>query len=185
VPTSTANTKLPITPQALIATDSAAVAATQSFHATSSCSQRLNTADHTRSEITSVVPESENFKHQTPPWNPDNYTVWHSLVAKSQESTEYHCFTIPSFLYDDLMTYFSARMPGGFASIVVGRHHRDTDFDQIQEKASSCLGWVTEMVRSPRSNISKDSPLGGTVPSSTLHDIVTKTCSSMRAYGCL
>jgi hypothetical protein len=31
----------------------------------------------------------------------------------------------------------------------------------------------------------RDSPLGGHLPSSTFHDIITKICSSMRAYGCL
>lgn len=31
----------------------------------------------------------------------------------------------------------------------------------------------------------KDSPLGGKLPCTTLEDVITKVCSSMRAYGCL
>jgi hypothetical protein len=31
----------------------------------------------------------------------------------------------------------------------------------------------------------KDSPLGGQLPSLTFYDVISKICSSMRAYGCL
>jgi hypothetical protein len=177
--------KLRITSQALISTDNAAVVANQNSHATSSRSQRFNTADHTHSEITSVVPESENFKHEQPPWSLYEYAVWHSLVTKSQNLTDCHSFTIPSFLYDDLMTYFSAWMVGGTRTSLLDDIIETWTFTRSGKELARVLDgsrrWFIRLDQmSP-----KDSPLGGTLPSSTFRDVVTKICSSMRAYGCL
>jgi hypothetical protein len=132
-----------------------------------------------------VVLKSETFKHQAPPWSPYEYTVWHSLVTKSQNLTDYHSFTTPSFLYDDPMTYFSAWMVGGTRTsllddIIEAWTSTRSGKELARVLDGSRRGFIRLDQMSP-----KDSHLGGTFLSSALRDAVTKVCSSMRTYGCL
>jgi hypothetical protein len=132
-----------------------------------------------------VVPQSDNFIHETSPWMSYGYTLWQPLIAKSQSMTDYHVFKIPSFLYDDLMHcfacwIFSGNIRASLLDDVVAAWTTTKSGKELASLLGDSRKWFIRLNRmSP-----KDSPLGGSLPSFTFHDIITKICWSMRAYGC-
>lgn len=173
-------------PYQLVAADTAAVKAIQGSSHPSWRSQRFCTAHHSREEIVPIVPESQTFTHTYPPWKPYGYAIWHDLIARSQNMTEHHVFTIPSFLYDDIMRGHAAWMTSGqfseeFLEDIIESWISTTSGDQLAEVLNGKRKWFIRLDQmSP-----KDSPFGGNLPSSTIEDVIMKICSSMRAYGCL
>ncbi|KAF2121333.1 hypothetical protein BDV96DRAFT_667972 [Lophiotrema nucula] len=177
-----------IIPYSLVAADKTAIDATQDTSNPSSRSQRFSTAKHTRDEILPIVPETDSFKHTCPPWTPYCYTLWQPLIVKSQKISPEDCYVgrIPSFVGKDMLGASMAWATRGKLS--------NTLIDEICESWSSTIAgrkilryldgnrkWFVRLDQmSP-----KDSPLGGKLPSSTMRDVVTKLCSSMRAQGCL
>jgi hypothetical protein len=179
--------KLRIVSASRIAEDNAAIKASQDSQNPLSRSQRFNTTHHAHDEIVKVVPESTHFTHAAPPWAPYGYTIWHELIARSQELTDYHVFNIPSFLYEDLMLVYASWLCSGTVSAPLVE--RITE-DWVSTKSGKTLAALLDggkkrwFIRLDQMS-PKDSPLGGDLPSSTFNDIITKICSSMRAYGCL
>ncbi|KAF1849812.1 uncharacterized protein K460DRAFT_390464 [Cucurbitaria berberidis CBS 394.84] len=173
-------------PFSLVAADAAAIKATQDSSHPSSRSQRFSTADHSREEILPIVPETPTFKHEPPPWKPYGYTLWHRLVARSQSMTDYHEVTIPSFLYEDLMTCHSAWVSSGrihtsLLNEVIETWQSTKSGKKLMPLLDGTKKWFIRLDQmSP-----KDSPVSGKLPSSTMEDVLTKLCTSMRAYGCL
>jgi hypothetical protein len=176
-----------IIPVSLIAEDDAAIKASQDSASPLSRSQRFNTTDHAHDEIVKVVPESTHFTHATPPWAPYGYTIWHELIARSQKLTNYHVFNIPSFLYEDLMLVHASWLHSGIVSTSLVEGIIE---DWVSSKSGKILAALLDggkkrwFIRLDQMS-PKDSPYGGDLPSSTFNDIITKICSSMRAYGCL
>ncbi|KAI4658932.1 uncharacterized protein J4E79_006692 [Alternaria viburni] len=173
-------------PYSLVATDTAAIAANTDSSNPSSRSQRFSTAHHRLSEITPIVPSNPRFAHETPPWSPYGYTLWHSLIASSQNLTEYHEIILPSFLYEDLLRCHSAW-------VSTSRIHTSLLNDVVEtllctksgKKLAGLLDGKRQWFIRLDQMSPKDSPMGGKLPSSTCEDVITKICSSMRAYGCL
>ncbi|KAI4652413.1 hypothetical protein J4E93_002615 [Alternaria ventricosa] len=173
-------------PYSLVATDIAAIAANTDSSNPSSRSQRFSTAHHHLSEITPVVPSNPHFTHETPPWTAYGYTLWHPLIASSQNLPEYHEILLPSFLYEDLLRCHSAW-------VSTSRIHTSLLNDVVEtllctksgKKLAGLLDGKRQWFIRLDQMSPKDSPMGGKLPSSTCEDVITKICSSMRAYGCL
>ncbi|KAI4629138.1 uncharacterized protein J4E87_003399 [Alternaria ethzedia] len=173
-------------PYSLVLTDTAAIAANTDSSNPSSRSQRFSTAHHLVSEISPVVPCNSHFTHETPPWTPYGYTLWHPHIATSQNLAEYHEILLPSFLYEDLLRCHSAwvatnRIHKSLLNDVVETLHCTKSGKKLAGLLDGKRKWFIRLDQmSP-----KDSPMGGKLPSSTAEDVITKICSSMRAYGCL
>jgi hypothetical protein len=173
-------------PYQLVAADNAVVKKIQGSSHPSWRSQRFCTAHHNREEIITVVPETPTFTHAYPPWTPYGYAIWHNLIAQSQQMTEHHIFTIPSFLYEDFMRGHAAWMTSGqfsetFLEETIESWKSTTSGKQLAPLLDGTKKWFIRLDQmSP-----KDSPFGGNLPSSTFEDVIMKICSSMRAYGCL
>jgi hypothetical protein len=173
-------------PYSLVATDTAAIAANTDSSNPSSRSQRFSTAHHHLEEIQPVVPTNAHFSHESPPWTPYGYTLWHPLIAASQKLTEYHEILLPSFLYEDLLRCHSAwvstnRIHASLLHEVIETLHCTKAGKKLAGLLDGNRKWFIRLDQmSP-----KDSPMGGKLPSSTCEDVVAKICSSMRAYGCL
>jgi hypothetical protein len=153
-------------------------------------SLRFSTAHHNLTEITKTIPETKDIKHELPPWRPYLYTLWLPLIAKSQKITDSHVFTIPSFLYEELMRIHSQWVGTGTISEENGVLNETVEA-WMSLKSESARGlkncfdgkrkWFIRLDQmSP-----KDSPIGGNDPTTTLKGAVIKLCSSMRAYGAL
>jgi hypothetical protein len=170
-----------------IAEDSAAIKASQDAQNPLSHLQRFNTTDHAHHEIVKVVPETTHFTHVAPPWAPYGYTIWQELIARSQELTNHYVFDIPSFLYEDFMLVHASWLCSG---IVPTHLVEGIVEDWVSSKSGKTLAALLDggkrrwFIRLDQMS-PKDSPFGGDLPSSTFNDIITKICSSMRAYGCL
>jgi len=177
--------KLLVIPASRIAEDNAAVQASQETADPLSRSQRFNTNKHTQAEIEDAIPDS-NAQHGNPPWMPYSYTLWHSLIAKSQGLVNSHVLEMPSVLCDDLMLLHCSWMRSGrVASYLLDPLIEDLKSTKIGQKLMSILDgkqrWFIRLDQmSP-----KDSPLGGELPSTTIQEVITKIASSMRAYGSL
>ncbi|KAF1921710.1 hypothetical protein BDU57DRAFT_489752 [Ampelomyces quisqualis] len=148
-------------------------------------SLRYNTASHAHTEIAKVVPET-SFVHATPPWSPYDYTSWQPLIAKSQGMKEYHCFAVPPSLYQDLLLLHSSwlrtdDMPESMVDDIVDDW---TSTKSGKKLASIFIDEKKWFIRLDQMS-PKDSPLGGQLPCSTFPDVISKICSSMRAYGCI
>jgi hypothetical protein len=173
-------------PYSLVTADSAAIAAIQDPSNPSSRSQRFSTAHHHLEKITPVVPSNAHFTRSTPPWTPYGYTLWHPLIAASQNLTEYHEILLPSFLYEDLLRCHSAwvatnRIHTSLLSEVVETLQCTKSGKKLASLLYGKRKWFIRLDQmSP-----KDSPMGGKLPSSTVEEVITRICSSMRAYGCL
>ncbi|KAI4681793.1 uncharacterized protein J4E84_007389 [Alternaria hordeiaustralica] len=173
-------------PYSLVATDTAAIAANTDSSNPSSRSQRFSTAHHLVSEIVPVVPCNPHFTHETPPWTPYGYTLWHPLIASSQNLAEYHEILLPGFLYEDLLRCHSAW-------VATNKIHKSLLNDVVEtlqctksgKKLAALLDGKRKWFIRLDQMSPKDSPMGGKLPSSTCEDVITKICSSMRAYGCL
>jgi hypothetical protein len=173
-------------PYSLIAADTAAIQAIQDSSNPSSRSQRFSTAHHRIDEITPVVPSNAHFIHETPPWKPYGYTLWHPLIAKSQNLSEHHETLLPTFLYEDLLRCHSAW-------VATNRIHTSLLDDVVEmlkctksgKKLATLLDGERKWFIRLDQMSPKDSPMGGKLPSSTIHEVVTRICTSMRAYGCL
>ncbi|KAI4950398.1 hypothetical protein J4E91_004280 [Alternaria rosae] len=173
-------------PYSLVLTDTAAIAANTDSSNPSSRSQRFSTAHHRLEEITPVVSSNPHFTHEPPPWTAYGYTLWHPLIASSQNLTEYHEILLPSFLYEDLLRCHSAW-------ISTSRIHTSLLNDVVEtllctksgKKLAGLLDGKRQWFIRLDQMSPKDSPMGGKSPSSTCEDVITKICSSMRAYGCL
>lgn len=173
-------------PFSLVEADATTIAATQDTLHPSPRSQRFDTADHPLSAILSVVPETPAFKHAEPPWTAYAYMLWHPLIARSQAMPEHHSMLIPSFLHQDLLRCHSAWISSGritpaLLADVIADWTSTAAGKQLVPLLDGTRKWFIRLDQmSP-----KDSPLGGTLPSCTFEDVVSKICSSMRAYGCL
>jgi hypothetical protein len=173
-------------PYALVAADAAAIAAIQDSSNPFSRSQRFSTAHHHLHEITPVVPSNAHFTHSTPPWTPYRYTLWHPLIARSQNLTEYHEILLPSFLYEDLLRCYSAWV----ATNQIHKSLLNEVVDALQctksgKKLATLLDGKRKWFIRLDQMSPKDSPMDGKLPSSPCEEVITKICSSMRAYGCL
>ncbi|KAH5830456.1 hypothetical protein HBI94_042160 [Parastagonospora nodorum] len=175
--------KLLVIPASWIAEDNAAVQASQETANPLSRSQRFNTKKHTQAEIEEAIPDS-NVQHANPPWMPYSYTLWHSLIAKSQGLATSHVLKMPSVLCDDLMLLHCSWLRSGrFPSYLLNPLVEDLKSSRTGRKLMSLLDgkqrWFIRLDQmSP-----KDSPLGGDRPSTTIQEVITKIASSMRAYG--
>ena len=173
-------------PYSLVAADNAAVKAIQDSSHPSSRSQRFNTTTYQTHEIPPVVPKSSTFKHEPPPWTAYSYTLWHPLIARSQRLTEYHEILIPSFLYEGLMRCHGAWVAhGSLLSSLLDEVMETLRCTKSGKKLAPPLDgsrkWFIRQDQIPP----QDSPCGGQLPSSTFEEVLTKICTSTRAYGCL
>ncbi|KAH5442530.1 hypothetical protein HBI23_131640 [Parastagonospora nodorum] len=175
--------KLLVIPVSWIAEDNAAVQGSQETANPLSRSQRFNTKKHTQAEIEEAIPDS-NVQHADPPWMPYSYTLWHSLIAKSQGLATSHVLEMPSVLCDDLMLLHCSWLRSGrVPSCLLDPLVEDLKPSRTGRKLMSLLDgkqrWFIRLDQmSP-----KDSPLGGDRPSTTIQEVITKIASSMRAYG--
>ncbi|KAF2729400.1 hypothetical protein EJ04DRAFT_515956 [Polyplosphaeria fusca] len=175
-------------PYSIIAVDKAKIEATKDTSHPSSRSRRFNTAHHTHAEISPVVPEKGSFEHSAPPWTPYGYANLQPLVVRSQNIAPLDCYigTIPSYLWEDLLRVHAAWL-------ATGKIHNSVLNDTVESWMASGAGkeiakyldgerkWFIRLDQmSP-----KDSPLSGNLPCTTMHDVVSKIGSSMRAHGCL
>jgi hypothetical protein len=173
-------------PYSFVAADTGAIAARRDSSNPSSRSQRFSTAHHHLEEIAPIVPSNAHFTHETPPWTAYAYTLWHPLIAKSQDLTEYHEILLPSFLYEDLLRCHGAwvatnRIHVSLLNEVVETIQSTKSGKKLATLLDGKRQWFIRLDQmSP-----KDSPMGGKLPSSTFEEVVTKICSSMRTYGCL
>jgi hypothetical protein len=149
-------------------------------------SKRFNTTHHSHDEIVKVVPEAPYFTHVLPPWTPYSYTIWRELVAKSQGLNNHHIFNVPSFICDDLMLLHSSWLRSSDISTAKVESVIENWSSSKSGKILAALldGTQRWFIRLDQMS-PKDSPLGGDLPSSTFVDIITKICSSMRAFGCM
>ncbi|KAL1797281.1 hypothetical protein ACET3X_003887 [Alternaria dauci] len=173
-------------PYSLVEADTAAIQAIQDSSNPSSRSQRFSTAHHRLEEIAPVVPPNVHFAHEPPPWSPYGYTLWHPLIARSQNLSEYHEIFLPSFLYEDLLRCHSAwvatnRIPAFLLYDVIEMLKCTKSGKKLATLLDGEKKWFFRLDQmSP-----KDSPMGGKLPSSTIQEVLMKICTSMRAYGCL
>ncbi|KAJ6201724.1 hypothetical protein J3E72DRAFT_182069 [Bipolaris maydis] len=180
-------------PYSLVAADVAAEdAATRGIDDSpqaSSCTRRFGAAHHCVSDILPIVPENPPFfTHCDPPWTPYSYTLWHTLIARSQglQGGECHEVIIPGFLYEDMMKCHSAWVTTGRIHNAVLENLLETlkSTKAGQELVSLLDGERKWFIRLDHMS-PKDSPMGGVLPSLTLRDAMTKLCTSMRTYSCL
>lgn len=151
-------------------------------------SKRFNTGQHKRLEILPVVAERIAFRHEAPPFDPYDYTLWQPLVARSQRLQASDSFVgrVPDFMWQDLMRCHSTWIATGkidqrIADEVVETWVSTKPGKEIAAHFDGNKKWFVRLAQmSP-----KDSPLGGSLPCTTLAEVVIKICSSMRAYGCL
>ncbi|KAG9190515.1 hypothetical protein G6011_08603 [Alternaria panax] len=151
----------------LCLSDVAAIVAIQDSSNPSSRSQRFSTAHHRLDEITPVVPPNAHFTHEAPPSTPYGYTLWLPLIAKSQKVTDAWVATnrIHTSLLHEVVGMLQCTKPGKkLATLLDGNRKWFIRLDQMSPK---------------------NSPMGGKLPSSTPEQVITKICTSMRAYGCL
>ncbi|EUC44968.1 hypothetical protein COCMIDRAFT_96930, partial [Bipolaris oryzae ATCC 44560] len=180
-------------PYSLVAADVAAEDAAKkgvddSSHS-SSCTRRFGAAHHCVSDILHVVPENPPFfTHCDPSWTPYSYTLWHTLIASSQglQGGEYHEVAIPGFLYEDIVRCHSAWVTTGCIYNAVLEELLETlkSTKAGHELVSLLDGERKWFIRLDHMS-PKDSPMGGGLRSLTLRDVMTKLCTSMRAYSCL
>lgn len=173
-------------PYHLVSADHVQVQSLQDTLHPTTRSQRFNTAHHTRLAILPIVPETNTFTHKTPPWTAYRYTLWHPLIVRSQGIRESHVVQIPSFLYHDLMRCHAAwlatnRVPRALVAEAVEAWQSTKGGKELMGVLDGEKDWFIRLDQmSP-----KDSAFGGTQPSTSFEDVVTKICTSMRAWGCL
>lgn len=172
-----------------VAAENAAAKGINDSSDSSSSTRRFGAAHHCVSDILPVVPENPPFfAHCDPPWTSYSYTLWHRLIAKSQglQGGEYHEVVIPGFLYEDMMRCYSAWITTGRIRKGVLEEMLETlkSTKAGQELVSLLDGERKWFIRLDHMS-PKDSPMEGGLPSLTVQDVMTKLCTSMRAYTCL
>lgn len=95
-----------------------------------------------------------------------------------------HIFTIPSFLSEDMMLLHSSWLRTGSIPRAAVQDLIESWTCTKSGKTLAALldGRQRWFIRLDQMS-PKDSPLGGHLPSSSLSEVITKICSSMRAYG--
>jgi hypothetical protein len=178
------NMKLRTISTSHVAEDSAAMAAREGSSNLLLRSERFNTTHHSHDEIIKVIPETPTFTHGIPPWTPYSYTIWRKLIAKSQGLINHHILDIPSFLYEDLMLLHSSWLRcSDISAASIEGIIEDWSASKSGKKLAALLDGTKRWFIRLDQMSPKDSPIGGGLPSSTFADVVTKICSSMRAFG--
>ena len=170
---------------ALIAADAEEVNHLRHTSLPTARSHRFNTARHTRQEILTTVPEPASFTHKSPPWTAYGYVLWQPLIARSQ-NIDSHTIRIPSFLYEDLMRCNAAwlstnSVPAALIEEMVEAWQSTRRGREALHLLDGERKWFIRLDQMAP----KDSPFGGKAPSTTMTDVLTKLCSSMRARDCL
>jgi hypothetical protein len=183
--TSTSNMHLRTIDYALIAADTEEVTHLQRTSLPTARSHRFNTARHTRQEILTTVPEPASFTHKSPPWTAYGYVLWQPLISRSQK-IDSHTIRIPSFLYEDLMCCNAAWLSTNTVppALVEGMVEAWQSTRRGREATHLLDGEKKWFIRLDQM-APKDSPYGGKAPSTSMADVLTKLCSSMRARDCL
>ncbi|KAH6639700.1 hypothetical protein C7974DRAFT_449842 [Boeremia exigua] len=171
---------------ALVAADCREVQHLQETLHPTSRSKRFNTAQHAHQDIVPVVPETDAFTHEQPPWTAYGYVMWQPLISRSQNMRESHVIRIPGSLYEDLMRCHTAwiatnRFPPELIEETIFMWQSTKRGRDLAKLLDGKKKWFVRLDQmSP-----KDSPFGGKQPSCTFEDVVVKLCSSMRAWNCL
>ncbi|KAF3047308.1 hypothetical protein E8E11_009032 [Didymella keratinophila] len=175
-----------IIPYAAVAADYKEVTEMQDTLDQTSRSQRFNTAHHKLADISPVIHEAINFKHEQPPWTAYGYVISQPLIAHSQGLRDSHVVQIPTFLMEDLMRCHAAWVTtNAFPPDLIKETVETWKSTKKGKDLTSLLDGEKKWFMRLEQMSPKDSPFGGKLPTTTFEDVVIKMCSSMRAWSSL